>query len=61
MTDIKKTKPQDLSFVFVHEGEGQDQLDQQEIPTELRSGDIYPVCQIGYLDYNGVLNLECTH
>lgn len=26
---------------------------------ELRAGDICPVCQKEYLDYNGLLNLAC--
>jgi hypothetical protein len=25
----------------------------------LRSGDLCPVCRIGYLDYDGLLNLSC--
>ena len=53
------TKPQDLPFVLMLEGEGQVQVEQQDTPREFQIGDICPVCQIGHLDYNGVLNLEC--
>ena len=57
MTDIKKIKPQDLPFVLLLEEESQVQVEQQDTPTEFR---ICPDCQIGHLDYNSVLNLECT-
>jgi len=61
MTDINKTKSQDLPFVLVLEGEGQVQVKLQDTPREIQIGDICPVCQIGHLDYNSVLNLECTN
>jgi hypothetical protein len=61
MTNIKKTKPQDLPFVLVLEEEGQGQVEQQDTPTEFQIGDICPVCRIGHLDYNSLLNLECAH
>ena len=53
------TKPQDLPFVLMLEGEGQVQVEQQDTPREFQIGDKCPVCQIGHLDYNSVLNLEC--
>ena len=47
MTDIKKTKPQDLPFVLVLDEESQVQVEQQDTPPEFR---ICPDCQIGHLD-----------
>lgn len=28
--------------------------------SELRSGDLCPVCHVGRLDYDGLLNLSCS-
>ena len=57
MPDINKTQPQDLPFFLLLEEESQVQVEQQDTPPEFR---ICPDCQIGHLDYNCVLNLECT-
>lgn len=61
MADLNKTKLDDLPFVLFNEAGSQDQVEQQEPRAEIKTGDLCPLCGLGHLEYNGVLNLECDH
>lgn len=61
MTDSRQTPRKDLPFVLVSEMNEEYARDGGNSGRELRVGDLCPACQTGYIDYNGMLNLECKH
>jgi hypothetical protein len=59
MMDKTRNKSEDLHFAHKVGVEGTGLVNYVENSSGFRSGDPCPLCQIGHLDYNGLLNLEC--
>lgn len=59
MMDKTRTQSVDLHFAPKVDKEGIGLVNSAETPSGFRSGDLCPLCHIGHLDYNGLLNLEC--
>ena len=59
MTDKDLDNLQGLPYVLVLSEEAKNQTGQRGGQKEFHVGDLCPECQNGYLDYNGLLNLEC--
>jgi uncharacterized protein (DUF983 family) len=55
-----QTKPEDLPFAVTSGGKTSTLTDQQETTTGFRSNDTCPHCHSGKMEYNGMLNLECS-
>jgi len=60
MMENIRAKPEDLPFVITILEGGSTPAKSEDLPAELKPGDPCPVCLNGSLDYNGVLNLECS-
>jgi hypothetical protein len=59
MMDKTGINSKDLPFFHKVVVKGTGLVNYVENSSGFRSGDLCPLCQIGHLDYNGLLNLEC--
>jgi hypothetical protein len=57
--DITTTQDKDLPFVLQIGDQGKDLNENEALPSGFRVGDLCPVCLVGHLAYNGMLNLQC--